>query len=151
MESHLLLKDLPVLPGKPAREGGSCQPWKGRALVQLSFPARVTASVLSQVFPNESFVSYQVLCKQKKCNHSDKRMGFRNFLNAVLALFFFFFLALIFPLCSGSQATSGVSVGPLSYGRVSVPCSLRCAVPGGEKTDSIGELWLVFVRFYLIR
>lgn len=72
-------------------------------------------------------------------------MGFRNFLNAVLALF----LAFIFLFRAGSKATSGVRVGPLSYGSGSaVTCFLSCAVPAGEKTDLVGELWVAFCKVF---
>lgn len=52
-----------------------------------------------------------MLYKQKSSDRYDKRKGFRNFLNAVLVLILA--LTSLFSNCAGSEATSGVSVGPL--------------------------------------
>lgn len=63
---------LPVWLGKPAGKGEALvNPWKGTSegITQLDFPGKVTcllqASLLSQVFPSESFVNHHVLCKWK--------------------------------------------------------------------------------------
>lgn len=66
-------------------------------------------------------------------------------MNAVQVLI----LALTFLFGADSKAISGASVGPLSYASGSVAtCFLSYAVPAGEKTPLVGELWVAFCKVF---